>query len=159
MAKELDPGLMTEKTKQRLEMLLQELKQKIKQNQKDAGSTFESAQDWHDNGAYDILQQQLQVLVTQHDKIFMLLHQAKIIQKKVDTHTVGIGNTVMVQYKGERDSEKFTILGISDTDTEKSWISAASPLGSALLGKNEGESVFIQQNIEVVLLKILAGEF
>ena len=152
-------GLMTERTRAQLQKKLQELKLQIEQNQTEAGGTFESAQDWHDNGAYDMLQQQLQVLVTQHDTIAARLYEAEIIQSRKDTSSVGVGNTVVVRYAGETDSEKFTILGIADSETEKTWISAASPLGSALLEKKAGDIVEIPPNIQVTLLQILAGEF
>lgn len=155
----LDPGLMTEQTRERLKKKLQELKRKVKENQTEAGATFESAQDWHDNGAYDMLVQALQVLVTQHDAVEARLRDVQIIQSRKDTSRVGIGNTVVVRYAGETDSEKFTILGIADTDTEASWISAASPLGYALLEKKVGETISIPPNIQVTLLQILAGEF
>lgn len=152
-------GLMTQRTRLRLESELQNLKAQAAQNQIDAGATIESAQDWHDNGAYDRLQEQLQVIVTMHDQVERRLKNAKIIQRRTDTSRVGIGNTVVVKYEGEDDTEKFTILGIPDTDTEKTWISAASPLGSALLEKIAGNVITLPSNIKVTLLQILAGEF
>ena len=155
----IHPGMMTERTRERLQKKLQELKQKVKQNQIEAGSTFESAQDWHDNGAYDMLVQALQVLVTQHDAVEARLRNVQIIQSRKDTSRVGIGNTVVVRYAGETNTEKFTILGIPDTETQRDWISAASPLGSALLEKKAGETISISPNIQVTLLQILAGEF
>ncbi|MFH1967202.1 MAG: GreA/GreB family elongation factor [Patescibacteria group bacterium] len=152
-------GLMTERTHRRIEAKLQELKRKIENNQLESGATFESAQDWHDNGAYDVLQQDLQVLVTQYDALKAYLLDVQILQSRRETSQVDVGNTVVVQYLGEPSPEKFTILGTADAETETHWISATSPLGSALIGKEIGQIISISPNITVTLLQILAGEF
>lgn len=152
-------GLMTESTRQMLVQKAADLERKIKENEKKQGETYESAQDWHDNGALDMLVQDLQLLVTQHDTILKRLRDAKIIQPRTETSTVGLGNTVVVRYAGEKDTEKFTVLGVADNDPKKNWVSAGSPLGSGLLDRKAGDKIQLPGNIQVTIIQILAGEF
>lgn len=151
--------LMTLRTKMRLEESLITIQAKISEKNLASGDALDNSGDWHDNAARDVIFQELQVLGQQEQKILEYLANPEIIEPRHDTSVVGIGNTVKVLYKGERDQETFTILGRPDSLTDPSWISYKSTLGKALIGKREGEQVIIPPNQVVTLVNILVGQF
>lgn len=151
--------LMTLRTKTRLEEGLRSIQAVIAEKNLATGESDDNMGDWHDNGARDVLFQELQVLGNQEKTIQRYLASPEIIVPRQDTSTVGIGNTVDVLYQGEKSAERFTILGVPDTMTDESWISYKTPLAQKLLGKHEGEQVIIPPNQVVTLVKILVGQF
>ena len=61
-----------------------------------------------------------------------------------DSHggeVVTIGSTVRVEKNGDNKSMVFTIVGSEEADTSNGKISNLSPLGSALLGRKQGDKV------------------
>ncbi len=123
------------------------------------GQSMESAQDWHDNVAYDLLLQELDVLDSRIKRYKAALSNVEIIVPRTIVTEVGLGNTVIVQFEGEESTEKFTVLGTSDNETNESWISIQSALGTALLGKTKGSQVKLSNGTVVTLVDILSGEF
>lgn len=94
--------------------------------------------DLSENAGYQIAKGKLRGV---NQKILELedhLHKAVII-KPQNTHTVQIGNKVVVEINGEEKT--YTILGSSETDPFRGIISHSSPIGSALLGRRAGEIV------------------
>lgn len=69
-----------------------------------------------------------------------MLKNTEVIQHKKNTKVVQIGSTVTVKPKGG-SSMTMTIVGSSETDPSKNWISNESPLGKAFLDKTVGDSV------------------
>lgn len=155
----VESELMTLRTKMRLEESLISIQAKITEKTLATGQSDDNMGDWHDNGARDVLFQELQVLGNQEKTIQKYLLSPEIIVPLQDISTVGIGNTVDVLYEGEKNTERFTILGVPDTMTDDSWISYKTPLAQKLLGKHAGEQVIIPPNQVVTLVKILAGQF
>ncbi len=72
-----------------------------------------------------------------------LLKQAVVI---AGTHgdTINIGSTVRLQIEGEKKTYIYTIVGSEEADMSQGKISNLSPIGSALLGKKEGDNVSVQ---------------
>lgn len=150
---------MTQATQERLQRELNEARQKATEQESNLGATQDSAQDWHDNPAYDYLVQQVQQQWSKVQRLEAALRDIQIIPPRQETDNVDIGNTVEVLYEGQTDSEQFTILGREDAYTEKTWISCESPLGQALIEKSVGEIIKLSNGMEVKLLNIFPGQF
>jgi transcription elongation factor GreA len=60
-----------------------------------------------------------------------------------DPSRVELGDTVTIQESGSSASHRYTIVGPVEARVDGSWISAESPLGSALLGRGAGETVTV----------------
>lgn len=58
-----------------------------------------------------------------------------------DPTVVELGDTVTVRRVGSAERERFTLVGKLEARLDESWISVASPLGSALLSSRTGETV------------------
>jgi transcription elongation factor GreA len=153
------PQLMTQQTKCRLEAKLADLSARIGEKSLSLGDTQESAQDWHDNAAYDQLQQDLDVLESQRIRVAVALDHPEIIEPRTDTSTVGLGNRVSVLFQGENQAEEFTILGPLDSETNESWISFKTPLAEALMGEDIGSEVSLPGGATVQLINIMPGDF
>lgn len=68
-----------------------------------------------------------------------LIKTAVIVDTK-GGDVVSIGATVKVKKDGENDSKIYKIVGSEEADMAAGKVSNLSPLGSALLGKKEGDS-------------------
>lgn len=92
------------------------------------------------------------------------LERVEIIQPRRDTSQIGLGNKVTVEFP---DGEKDTYTILSDDDAAHGGrtdiISYRSPIGSALLGKQRGETVVCKlpnkRQIELKIRKIVPGDF
>lgn len=71
---------------------------------------------------------------------------AKIIdEKKKSANQVRIGSTVFIKRVGKKsaENEEYTVVGSTEADPINGKISNESPVGKALLGKEEGEIIKI----------------
>jgi len=84
-----------------------------------------------------------------------LLRNAKIIEENNERHDiVTVGSTVTVQ-EGEYPPEVYYLVGSREADPSNGRISNQSPIGQALLGKQNGEDVTVQTPAGPLQLKIL----
>jgi transcription elongation factor GreA len=71
----------------------------------------------------------------------LLLANAKVITKRrTKNGAVEIGSTVVIQEGGQKP-EEYLIVGAAEANPREGKISHESPLGSALMGAKEGETV------------------
>lgn len=156
-------NFMTRQTQERLNTELVAIKLQAEEAERAIGTTFDSAQDWHDNGAYDTQQHQTKMKYTKLRELEEKLHNVFLLTPRSETDTVGIGNTIVLKYDGEFAPETFTILGKDDTHTRPDWISYETPLAKALMGKPAGSDVELSLpnsgKAKVKLLSILPGNF
>jgi transcription elongation factor GreA len=95
--------------------------------------------DWVDNTEYLLLENELTILDAQIYQVEQMLRQAALIGPGNVDNIVDIGETVVIQI--DDDVEKFTIVGIAETDPERGLISNESPLGRALVGRKVGDEI------------------
>jgi transcription elongation GreA/GreB family factor len=154
-----EPIKMTLQTKQRLEADLKKVNEELKNKSESLGATQDSAQDWHDNAAYDTLLQQLDVLKTQQTTITAALEKAEIIMPRQEVDAIQQGNTVLVRYQNSQQPEKISLLGPKDSGTERSWISMETALAKALVGQKAGSTIKLANGMIVEIIEVLPGEF
>lgn len=73
-----------------------------------------------------------------------LRHAVIIKEAELDTSRVAVGNTVTLVEKGYTDEEVYRIVGTSEVDLAKNWISNESPLGQAIIGKKKRDDVIVK---------------
>lgn len=71
-------------------------------------------------------------------KIELMLKSAKIVSKK-KSDTAGLGATVVIQKKGDKEKREYKIVGSEEADIHERKISHISPLGEAMMGKKKGD--------------------
>ena len=85
------------------------------------------------------------------------LRYAKIIdEKKIDTETVQIGNTVKVLDEEFNEKIDYIIVGSTEVNLAENKISNESPLGKALLGAKRNQKVEIEAPAGTLKYKILS---
>lgn len=76
--------------------------------------------------------------------------------EKISTDKVQFGATVTIEDE-EESKKNFSIVGVDETDTGKTYISWRSPIGSALIGKEVGDEVIVRTplgEVEYSIVKI-----
>lgn len=85
-----------------------------------------------------------------------MLRNARIINSdEIDTDAVSIGATVIVQDLEFGDTMEYTIVGSAESDPSQNKISNESPVGKAILGKQQGIVVDVNVPAGVIQYKIL----
>lgn len=85
-----------------------------------------------------------------------MLRNARIINNDdIDTDTVSVGSTVIVEDLEFGDKMEYTIVGTAESDPFKNKISNESPVGKAILGKQVGTVVDVNVPAGVIQYKIL----
>jgi transcription elongation factor GreA len=83
-----------------------------------------------------------------------ILSNTEIIKKPRGDSKVQLGSVVKLKSDGK--AKEFQVVGTVEADPLSGKISDESPIGQALLGKKEGESVEIQTPSETATYKIVA---
>ncbi len=81
---------------------------------------------------------------------------------RIPTDRAGFGSTVHLQ-EVDADTIVYRLVMPEDADPEKGWISTASPIGRALMGKEEGDEVAVPtpsgiREFELIKLVTIHGE-
>lgn len=61
-----------------------------------------------------------------------------------DPNLVEMGDTVTVREERSSETERYTIADPVEASVDEAWISAESPVGSALLGRRAGDTVTVE---------------
>ena len=99
--------------------------------------------DLSENAEYDAArneQAQIESRITQLEK---MLENVSIISD-VNTDTVGIGNTVSIQYVDDDEEDEYKIVGSQEADPFESRISNESPIAQALFNHKVGDIVTVE---------------
>jgi len=156
-------NLMTQATKERLELEHKNIKAKILEVGESIGEAAGLNSDWHDNPAFDYAQAEFKTLGVQEAQLEEKLRHVEIIEPRQKTDSVNVGNTVIVRFLGLDENESFTILGEDDGITGREytprWINNKTPLAQALIGSKNGDVVRVNEISEVKVIEILPGQF
>lgn len=93
--------------------------------------------DFSENAEYQIAKGKLRGLNARIDELEEAIKKAKLIKTGVGSGNVQIGSFVTIEQDGQ--IKKYLVLGSAESDPIKGIISHTSPLGSALIGKKEGD--------------------
>ena len=112
--------------------------------------------DLSENAEYDSAKDEQSMLEAEIFEIENKLRTSRIIdEKEIDTSKVSIGCTVKLLDIEFNDELEFKIVGSSESDPKKKFISNESPVGSAILGKSVGDEVEVRAPSGVIKFKIL----
>jgi len=98
--------------------------------------------DLRENGGYQAAREEQAKQEARITQLQALLRDAKVGEAPVSDGVAGPGMLVTVRFAGDEDEETFLIGSREETETAGVEVySAASPLGKALTGAHEGDSV------------------
>lgn len=90
-------------------------------------------------------------------KLEMMLKNAEITEKHKGG-VIGIGSTVSVQRVGQKDENRYQLVGSEESNTREGKISNKSPLGEALMGKLKGDQISYETPGGIVKAKVVNVE-
>ena len=128
---------------------------KIEENKKDI-STARSYGDLSENSEYDEAKQEQGKLHARKAELEAMIAHAKIVdESQIDEKKISVGSIVVV--KSDRLGEKtYHIVGSYETDPKSGKISDASPIGLALIGASEGDTVVVNAVKGQMELKVVS---
>lgn len=112
--------------------------------------------DLSENTAWDDAKDQQAFLEGRISEVENILKHASVIQTPKSGGTVNLGSTVHLEL--ENGVQKFTIVGSTEANPEKGYISNVSPIGQALIGKKPGETVEVNVPSGTMTYKIMKVE-
>ena len=112
--------------------------------------------DLSENAEYDEAKNEQSRLEAEIIELENAIRTAIVIDDSdVSTDSVNVGTTVKVLYVEDGDEEEYSIVGARESDPMNNRISNECPIGAALLGHKEGETVIVDAPDGSVALKIL----
>lgn len=101
--------------------------------------------DISENADYDAAKNEQAEIEEEIEKLENKIRNAKIIDEKdIDDKVVGVGLKVKVRCEDTKEEDEYVIVGATEADPFEGKISNESPVGSALLGHNVGETLTIE---------------
>ena len=117
--------------------------------------------DLRENAGYDAARERQGILEARISYIESRLQDVNVIDlDKLSGDKVMFGATVTVEDEDSGAQKVFTLLGPDEADYSKGSISTLSPMGRALLGKEEGDEVVVEAprgKITYEIIKIAFG--
>ena len=112
--------------------------------------------DLSENAEYDEAKNEQSRLEAEIIELENAIRTAIVIDESdVSTDSVNVGTTVKVLYVEDGDEEEYAIVGARESDPMNNRISNECPIGAALLGHKEGETVHVDAPDGAIVLKIL----
>lgn len=142
------------KVKEELEYLKTQKRQQVAQRLKEAITQG----DLSENSEYDAAKEEQAFVESRIITLENMIRNAKIIDQNGDKNFVSVGAKVTIQELPDGEVETYTIVGSAESDPISQKISNESPIGSALIGKQEGETVSVPAPDGTIQFKILKIE-
>ena len=118
-------------------------------------STARAFGDLSENSEYDEAKQEQARIHARIDELREMIANAKVIdESQIDESQISVGSIVDV--KSDKLGERtYHIVGSYETDPKNGKISDASPIGLALIGAREGDTVIVNTAKGTMELKVL----
>ena len=110
-----------------------------------------------ENAEYDAAKEEQAMIEGEILEIEAKLRAAVIIDDKVETSAVNVGNTVKILDLELGEEAEYKIVGTAEADSKANRISNESPVGKALLGRKKNEVVEVgapQGKFKIKIIKI-----
>lgn len=134
----------TKLSRQTYERLEEELKDLTTRGRIEIAAAIGSARalgDLKENGDYHAARDSQGKMEARIRQIQALLATAEIVENDGQSETITTGSVVQLRYEGDAESEPYLIGSIEEKRPGVAVVSPNSPLGQAILGKREGQTV------------------
>ncbi len=113
--------------------------------------------DLSENSEYDEAKNEQAMVEARIAQVEAMLKNARVLdEKELSTDMVCVGSKVTVLDVEFDEQEEYYIVGSTESDPTENKISDESPIGKALVGHKEGETVEAQAPVGVIKLKIIS---
>ena len=112
--------------------------------------------DLSENAEYDAAKDEQRDIEARIDELEKILKNAEVVvEDEVDLDAISIGCSVTVFDKEYDEEMEFKIVGSTEANSMSGKISNESPVGKALIGKQEGDDVSVETQAGIVEYKVL----
>ena len=149
--------ILTSDGKKQLEERLEKLKVFSRMDVAEKIKVAREFGDITENAEYDAAKEEQAMIEGEILEIEAKLRAAVIIDDKVETSAVNVGNTVKILDLEMGEEAEYKIVGTAEADSKANRISNESPVGKALLGKKKNDVVEVnapQGRFKLKILKI-----
>lgn len=113
--------------------------------------------DLSENAEYDAAKKEEAHVYGRIAELEDLLRTATFVDDTaVSTDTVAVGTVVRVLDEEFNEEDEYTLVGFTEADPTKLFISQESPIGEALVGKRVGDRVDVKTPGGIVKMKVLS---
>ncbi len=113
--------------------------------------------DLSENAEYDAAKKEEARVYGRFAEVEEILRTATFVDDSaVSTDVVSVGNVVRVLDEKYNEEDEYTLVGFTEADPMKLFISQESPIGEALVGKRVGDRVEVKAPGGTIDLKILS---
>ncbi len=112
--------------------------------------------DLKENADYHDAKEQLGFIEGRVRQLEAILRDAVVVEAGAGNDEVRVGSTVVILEDGENEAEEYQIVGSAEANPRQRKISLESPIGAALLGKNQGKKIKVQTPDGIIRFKIVA---
>lgn len=116
--------------------------------------------DLRENAGYDAARERQGMLEARIKYIESRMSRFNVIDRKtLGGNRASFGATVEIEDLDTQEVKKYTLLGPDEADPDSGSISVASPVGRAMLGKEEGDEVVVEAPRGKIRYEILSVSF
>lgn len=116
--------------------------------------------DLRENAGYDAARERQGMLEARIKYIESRMSRFNVIDRKtLGGNRASFGATVEIEDLDTQEVKKYTLLGPDEADPDSGSISVASPVGRAMLGKEEGDEVVVEAPRGKIRYEILSISF
>ena len=147
-------------TREGLENLKEELVNLQTVRRKEVAERLKQAIDFGDlseNSEYDDAKNEQAFIEGRIQTLEATIHKAKVIEdENISSGVINIGSYVTVRDVEFDDVEEYRIVGTSEADPMQNKISNESPLGAALLGKRQGQTIKVEAPVGTLEYEVIS---
>ena len=111
--------------------------------------------DLSENAEYQAAKEAQRQADARIEELENMLSNVEVVDESEDSSVVRIGSTVRIKDLELGEEMEYQIVGSSEANTDKNMISNESPLGTALIGAAEGETVSVQAPVGEICYQVL----
>ena len=113
--------------------------------------------DLSENSEYDDAKNEQAFIEGRIQTLEATIHKAKVIEdENISSGVINIGSYVTVRDVEFDDVEEYRIVGTSEADPMQNKISNESPLGAALLGKRQGQTIKVEAPVGTLEYEVIS---
>lgn len=111
--------------------------------------------DLSENAEYKAAKEAQEQVDARIEELENMLSNVEVVGESEDSSVVRIGSTVRIRDLEYGEEMEYQIVGSSEADIDRNMISNESPLGVALIGATQGETIAVQAPVGEISYQVL----
>ena len=117
--------------------------------------------DLSENAEYDAAKDEQRDIEARIEELEKILKNVEVIEEDLNLETISVGCHVKLYDVEEEEEVEYTLVGSTEADSLNGRISNESPVGAALIGSKQGETIVVETltgDLEFKILEITRPE-